>query len=116
MENGFQTVGAVDCLFDKLTPSQVSWEGNTTRPPLPGPRPRPHTRDQKKSSFTSTSVASYLVRMIKEPCPYCGQAIELTDEDVVRGDVATCPECDRDSRIKRNEGGRFSMTLVPLDD
>ncbi len=58
------------------------------------------------------------MRMIKEPCPYCGQAIELTDEDVVRGDVATCLECDRDSRIKRDEGekARFSITLVPLDE
>ncbi len=56
--------------------------------------------------------------MVKEPCPYCGPGIELTDEDVVRGDVATCPEYDRDSQIKRNEGegGRFSMTLVPLDE
>ncbi len=52
------------------------------------------------------------------PCPYCGHAIELTDEDVVRGDVATCRGCDRDSRIKRDEGekARFSITLVPLDE
>ncbi len=42
----------------------------------------------------------------------------VPDEDVVRGAVATRLECDRDSRIKRNEGerGRFSITLVPLDE
>ncbi len=56
--------------------------------------------------------------MLREPCPYCMRLIELTDEGVVRGDVATCPECNEKSRIKRAEGERASLliTLVPLDE